>query len=380
VSHALVNGRGAFWGELRIPRIGAWEADFGVSRDGAEELTGTAAIEIGGRAWKGRVWRSGENVGVIYLRIVGGAGGLSRVVPAKSYQGVPLSLPVSDLLAEVGETLSPASDMPLLASVVTQWTRTEGTAGACLRSILAQAAGVWRVLADGTVWIGRETWPESALTEYTYCQQVPNAGAIEVFAAEPAIYPGEVFRGRRVSVVAHRIEAQTVRTRILWEEDQEVDRLKSGLLAVIRSAFPQIDYLAGYGCRVVAQNADGSLELVPDDPRIPGLSNVPIRYGVPGVKATVSPGARVLLEFSGGNPAAPFATAWESASVTKLQIDATTVEVNGTAVKVTASSVQILGGIIPVAKEGSPLQGAAGPYALAGTVAVGGGSPDVKVP
>lgn len=160
----------------------------------------------------------------------------------------------------------------------------------------------------------------------------------------------------------------------------DLDRMKAALAAYVRSLFAGLDYYASYPAKVVAQNADGTLELQPDDPRIPGLSNVPIRYGVPGVKATVASGARILLGFAGGDPGKPQAELWESASVTRLQVDATTIEVNGMAVQVTASAVTILGGTFPVAKEGSPLTGTAGPYAISGTVAVGGGSQNVKVP
>jgi hypothetical protein len=178
----------------------------------------------------------------------------------------------------------------------------------------------WRVLADGSVWVGRETWPTSLLEEYAHIDQAPGAGSMEIVAAEPAIYPGEVFEERRVSVVTHRIDNGRVRTRILWEKAAQEDRLKGGLLAVVRSAFPRIDFLASYPARVVAQNADGSLELIPDDARFPAVSRVPIRYGLPGVKATVAPGARVLLGFAGGDPAKPQAELWESATLLKLEV------------------------------------------------------------
>ena len=100
----------------------------------------------------------------------------------------------------------------------------------------------------------------------------------------------------------------------------DYDRIKSGLVAIIRrtvGAFivQRVDFLAAYQCKVVTQNGDGTLELQPDDVRLPGYSKVPIRYGVPGVSATVAAGARVLLEFAGGDPQKPIATVWESASV-----------------------------------------------------------------
>lgn len=83
---------------------------------------------------------------------------------------------------------------------------------------------------------------------------------------------------------------------------------------------PRVDYLGAYPCVAVTQNGDGTLELQPDDARLPPLSSVPIRYGVPGVSATVANGGRVMVEFAGADPAKPFASVWESASITALTL------------------------------------------------------------
>ena len=105
-----------------------------------------------------------------------------------------------------------------------------------------------------------------------------------------------------------------------------LDRLLIGIAGLVRALVgnellgPRMDYLAAYPCVAVKQNADGTLELQPDDTRIPPRSNVPIRYGVPGVAATISGGARVLLEFAAGDPQKPIATVWESASVLTLAV------------------------------------------------------------
>lgn len=106
----------------------------------------------------------------------------------------------------------------------------------------------------------------------------------------------------------------------------DYDRLKRGLTGFVRSLVgndiigPHVDYLAAYPCKVVTQNADGTLELQPDDVRLPPMSRVPIKYGIPGVTATVQNGGRALVEFSGANPQYPFATIWESASLNTLII------------------------------------------------------------
>lgn len=105
----------------------------------------------------------------------------------------------------------------------------------------------------------------------------------------------------------------------------ETDRVKSGLFKVIQKLLTMfivnsIDHLASYQCKVISQNSDGTLELRPDDSRLPPYSKVPIRYGVPKVSATVNAGARILLEFAGGNPQRPIATLWELDSISTLRI------------------------------------------------------------
>ena len=102
----------------------------------------------------------------------------------------------------------------------------------------------------------------------------------------------------------------------------DLDRIMGALESFVRGLFPNIDYLALYPARVAAQNGDGTLELVPDDPRLPGLSSVPVRYGTPDTTAVVASGARVLLGFAGGDPSKPIATVWESASITSITIGA----------------------------------------------------------
>jgi hypothetical protein len=325
VSAVTVNGLPAISAELTVPRVGVWYADVSLVRSGeATTLAGVVTLEVGNTTWMGTVRRAGENRGIITARIVGGADGLMKEVPARAYQGVPVRLPIEELLSEVGEVISPTSDATILSAVLQQWSRSAGGAGSALRALLEIAgASTWRVLPDGTLWIGSESWPASALADYTYLSHTPCTGFIEIVAWEPKVYPGEVFRERRVSAVTHRWNAQQLRTRVWFEDESgagDLDRLTSGLASFVRAQFPRLDHYAAYWARVVAQNADGTLELVPDDARIPGRSNVPIRYGVPGVTAKVAAGARVLLEFASGDPSKPFATVWESAVPTEIVV------------------------------------------------------------
>jgi len=98
------------------------------------------------------------------------------------------------------------------------------------------------------------------------------------------------------------------------------DRFKAALEQIVRRIVGKYDYAIPYACKVVAQNDDGTLELVPDDTRVPGLSNVPIRYGAPGITAKVGNGARVIVEFENADPQKPVVTSWDLSSPLVLLI------------------------------------------------------------
>lgn len=76
----------------------------------------------------------------------------------------------------------------------------------------------------------------------------------------------------------------------------------------------RIDYAQFYPADVVAQNADGTLQVLPDDEKIrgTGLDRVPIRHGLPGTSVVVSQGAKVRVGFEAGDPGRPYAGLWDT--------------------------------------------------------------------
>jgi hypothetical protein len=152
------------------------------------------------------------------------------------------------------------------------------------------------------------------------------------------------------------------------------DRAKAGLAAFIRSVVgnliigANVDRLALYPAKVATQNADGTLELQPDDSRLPPYSNVPIRYGVPGVTATVPNGARALLTWAGGDPQKPIVVGWEPGTVLTIVLAGGSAGVGrvGDAVKVT-----IPVNALTLAVSGATATGPAAPLDVTGTITAG---------
>ena len=172
----------------------------------------------------------------------------------------------------------------------------------------------------------------------------------------------------------------------------EADRIKAAFQRLVQAFTARIDDLALYPARVVSQDGQ-TVELHPEDARIPDLADVPLWHGLPGVEVEVENGANVLLGFRGGDPTRPFAMLWQAESLKGLTVTATgevkvacrdakveasgKAEVKGASVKVEATgAVDVKGnmvrlnddvGLLGVARQSDPVQ--AGPFG--GTITMG---------
>jgi hypothetical protein len=107
----------------------------------------------------------------------------------------------------------------------------------------------------------------------------------------------------------------------------DLDRLKLLVRRFLAVLFVRLDYAKRYPATVVAQNADGSLELRSDVPALTSISKVPIRYGVPGITAKVANGGKVLVGFEDASGKLPYALVYDQASVTSIALLGGTQEV-----------------------------------------------------
>lgn len=212
---ATLNGEPIVRACLVMPRVGAWTADLELE----EELTpsGPQTLVVGDLSLVGAVARSGRWLGGTRVRLVGGAGGLAAELPAKAYRNAPYRIPVLDALAAAGEALDASSDSGALSGVSKHWVRSTALAGVSLTA-LADAMGVsWRVSADGTIRFAAETWPTASIGSYEVLEESPEHDRAELGVDTPALVPGTVLDGRRVSVAEHHIAPDRIRT-VAWFE------------------------------------------------------------------------------------------------------------------------------------------------------------------
>lgn len=335
---ATINGLDIVSVSIQEPRIGVWSAVVDVDAEAA--LSGKVTIVIDGTTWVGTVVKGDLHAGRFHGQIAGGAGKLAMVLDAKFYLNIPLSVVLTDLMLGTGETLSSATDTSVTRHTVSRWTRPQSKASASLKQVADEMLLSWRVLRDGTVWLGSETWPSVDPT-YDEIDRVPGRDSLTIAPESPTVLPGCTFSSRRISRVTTYIKDEGLRQDILFESAAGGSRVSEDIGAFIDAQVGnRIDYSRLYPCKVLKQGNDGSLELLPDAQKLRGngLTRVPIRHGIPGLHVTVPSGGKVLLFFEAGDPKLPAATLWPDGSsceaatltlTTKFTIHAPTVAIEG---------------------------------------------------
>jgi hypothetical protein len=207
--------------KIDMPRLGAWTADLMV--DTPQKLTGRVTIECArgltlvGTVTRGDVWQDSG-----YVRVSAGNDGLRRTAKKKFYRAPNMRTVLADLLRAANETLSGTSDSGTIGTSYPAWTVIERPVGEQISALLMDRRlnVVWRMLPDGTLFVGPETWPESPLrdnADYQRLVEAPQSGCIELGVESPTLLPGVALGGRRTSYVKHAVDAGAVRT-TAWVE------------------------------------------------------------------------------------------------------------------------------------------------------------------
>lgn len=207
-----VDGVAVVAGTITLPRVGRWVADLELE---AAPPAPRAKATLKGPALSlvGHVARSGSFVGAHRVRLCGGAGGLALPLPGQHFRSMPISLLLDDLLGLVDERRSPTIDQDILGRSLTSWVRPAGAASQALTTLADLLGVVWRVLADGTIWLGEDTWRETAATG-ELLDANPMQRTVHAAFETMAILPGQTFKGLRVDVVSHTISDTGFRTEL----------------------------------------------------------------------------------------------------------------------------------------------------------------------
>ena len=188
-----VNGRAVTRAMFSFPRRGMWTAS--VRMSAVKDITGDVKIVLGKQTWLGTVVSVAAHSGSTELHVGGGAGLLRECSP-RFYTACALRLPVSELLAEASSKLHASSTV---SGSLSGWVRPRARAADALTTLAPE----WRILADGSAFVGADTW--RVVTPKTADIQVvggdPVARRIDVAMIEPVVLPGVSWNGRRVTRV-----------------------------------------------------------------------------------------------------------------------------------------------------------------------------------
>ena len=310
-------------GSIMSPLVGAWTADLRIDQIGASNFPAGTKVTITSQNGYSRTGivdptRTGSRYDAVHVRVIGGAGGLTKPASARSYvqPGAFVRDVVNGLMADAGETLDSTASSAFMGTNLAAWSVLGGNAVArnlkALIKIVAPSYN-WRILANGNLWIGPETWP-AASGQFEILDFDPADGSTTIGAESPFVVPGQSVAGvGNVSRVLDVIEGGRFRTQCWWDIPGAPRGVVDATQRMAILALPGVDYYAMYVCQVQSQSGDlTTVDVAPVGARnkamLGGLQRVPVRFGT-GIGIQVAQGATVLLGWDGGNPAAPFVMA-----------------------------------------------------------------------
>jgi hypothetical protein len=207
--HGARTGSQVISGTILLPRVGAWTAVLRI--DAAAPPAGPVDITIGTQTLVGTAVaaRAGIIEGVVEARIVGGADGLMKTVQPKHFTTPTVRNVLAHIAGDAGEALSAAGDSATLDLLLEHWTVLSMPAALAIRALLRvlPAGTVWRILADGGLWVGLDTFPDSGLRDVAIVGERAEDAMIELAtrgAVPPARHDGRGPEGRHGRAVVRR--------------------------------------------------------------------------------------------------------------------------------------------------------------------------------
>ena len=377
-----LNGKKVLESRSTIPAWGASYHD--VTVDGEVTFTGPVTLTISDLVVQCTVLSGGPAHGRSFYRLVAGAGGWGKSIPAKSYAndaGVKLSTVLSDAASAVGETFD-TTTINQLTRLGPAWTRPADPASRVLELV---APNAWYVGEDGKTRLGAR--PATKLTAKTATtSQIDLARGTCTIASDTiaGILPGLVVNGLTAVDVEHEISAKGgLRSKIWGAQGSGMSRRLAAYRAIQEQLDPNRLFRGTYEYRIGTQDGNRlSIQPVQVSTGLPSINRVSVRPGVPGVKAQYALGSRVLVTWINADPARPVVVAFEDPDGPGFLPISLALRGGGPAVGRVGDNVQVTLNVGEVAAIVAPAGTAGGPCSLpGGTLQISGtitsGSPTV---
>jgi hypothetical protein len=302
MSDITLNGERVISGTITFPYYGPWVADVILAT--ATDIVPAVTLIVGDLTLSGTVVRQASFTSSRSARIVGGGGGWRKTLPARGYSheaGVKLSSVLGDAARESGERIMVASDR----TIGKHYARDIGKAE---RVLAFELGGQWWVDPQGvTQIVARSAAP--IVTPFNVIAWSGGKGLFEIASEYLTSWqPGRTFTSPTVptvqtiaSVTIEVDNAGKLRLHVL-NTDGGIDRLRTNLRALTRSERPSIIGVWEY--TVIAGTSE-TVDISPDDTRMPSLSNVPMMPGLMGEVVTPTPGSKCRITFVNSDPTRP---------------------------------------------------------------------------
>lgn len=299
MSSVSLGGVAATSAVLTVPGVGLWYA--GVELSEAVTLTGAVTLQILDTSWSGFVIAGGSVDGRSAYRVVAGRGGWGRDLAPRAYQndaGLTVARLVADAAADAGE---PAPVDAPTTRLGVHFDRPRLPGSFALNLLTPRA---WYARADGVVAFGaRPALPASGLP---VMRRDPANGIVELGVAESAagLLPGIATEFGPAADVEIALGEEGIRARLYASSPPS--RLLQSYARIFDAVDPTRRFRGVFEYRVVSQTAERlSLQPIRSRADLPDLPRVPVRAGVPGVKARHAPGSQVLVAFIDADPSRP---------------------------------------------------------------------------
>lgn len=287
----------------QIPAWGLAWADVDLAE--AESLPmAMATLDIAGQPFVGTLVSGGVFEGRAAYHWVAGAGGWRNEIKAKAYAndaGVKASTVLADAAREVGETLA----SPPSTKLGPHFARRKGTASSMLHELAPRG---WYVDAAGVTCFGAR--PTVAYVgDAVRVTRDPRMGLIELATEDISqLLPGVQIDGASAATdVEYSLDAARLTVRVYCAPTPA--RRLAAWADLLDALDPRRAYRCPYEYRVLSQTGERlNVQPVRVACGMPELARVPVR-GPFGLKATVTPGALVLVGFADGDPSRPQVTA-----------------------------------------------------------------------
>ncbi len=302
-----LNGHPCVSGHVDIPGVGLWYA----SVDIADEvlLTGAVELTILDQTFRGFVIAGAPVDGRSRYRIVAGAGGWGKDLPSRAYAndaGLTVARILADAATEAGEPEPSGLTRNSAGFVPTQvlgqhFVRPTQPAAFVLNQLAPRA---WYARTDGVVELARR--PAGEFPQAPVVERNPSTRVIELALTDSAadILPGIQTEYGPVSDAEIDFGSDGVRARLYAAPTP--GRRAQAYARILAASDPAARFRGVFEYRVVTQVGERlNLQPVRSRASMPDLARVPVRAGIPGAKATHSPGSQVLVAFLDADASRP---------------------------------------------------------------------------